>query len=244
MTFAFDMGCFGVKTAKTAQELRLCQALRHRCFVGGMGLEADRFDASYEHYMIAGKEGLVATFRVKILRNQADIESAYTAESYDISALCSYDKPILEIGRFCVAPEADDPNILRLCWGVIAQLVDTNNVGLLIGCTSFEGTDPKTYLDGFHLLARKFRAPSKLRPKAKANELIMLAAATSRYPNRALSQIPPLLRSYLSLGGWVSDHAVIDRELDTIHVFTGLEVCAVPEARANALRSIVPAGLA
>lgn len=244
MTFAFDMGCYGVKAAKTAQELRQCQALRHRCFLGGTGLETDQFDTSYDHFMIAGKEGLVATFRVKILRNQADINSSYTAESYDISALGRYDRPVLEIGRFCVAPEVQDPNILRLCWGVIAQLVDTNNVGLLIGCTSFEGTDPKAYLDGFHLLARKFRAPSRLRPKAKADELIMLAAATSRQPSRALSQIPPLLRSYLSLGGWVSDHAVIDRDLETIHVFTGLEVRAVPKARADSLRSILPTGLA
>ena len=32
--------------------------------------------------------------------------------------------------------------------------------------------------------------------------------------------LPSLLKFYLRLGGKVSDHAVIDRDLNTIHVFT------------------------
>ena len=36
--------------------------------------------------------------------------------------------------------------------------------------------------------------------------------------------MPPLLRSYLALGGWVSDHAVVDPGLQTMHVFTGVEI--------------------
>ncbi|MFZ8959943.1 MAG: ornithine-acyl-ACP acyltransferase, partial [Paracoccaceae bacterium] len=64
------------------------------------------------------------------------------------------------------------------------------------------------------------------------------AAKLRRKPDlkRAMVTLPPLLRSYLMLGGWVSDHAVIDRDLNTIHVFTGLEIAAVPPARARLLR--------
>ena len=51
-----------------------------------------------------------------------------------------------------------------------------------------------------------------------------------------MATLPPLLRSYLMLGGWVSDHAVIDQDLNTLHVFTGLEIAAVPPARARLLR--------
>ena len=50
--------------------------------------------------------------------------------------------------------------------------------------------------------------------------------------------MPPLLRSYLTMGGWVSDHAVVDRDLNTLHVFTGLEISAIPPARARALRMV------
>ena len=51
--------------------------------------------------------------------------------------------------------------------------------------------------------------------------------------------IPPLLRTYLAMGGWVSDHAVVDRAMNTLHVFTGLEIAAIPEARKKLLRAIV-----
>ena len=30
------------------------------------------------------------------------------------------------------------------------------------------------------------------------------------------------------MGGWVSDHAVVDRQMNTLHVFTGLEIAAIP----------------
>ena len=40
------------------------------------------------------------------------------------------------------------------------------------------------------------------------------------------------------MGGWVSDHAVIDRDLDTLHVFTGLAIAAIPPHRAAALRAL------
>ena len=53
-----------------------------------------------------------------------------------------------------------------------------------------------------------------------------------------LGGLPPLLRTYLAMGGWVSDHAVIDRDLDTLHVFTAVEVARIPPARARALRAL------
>ena len=54
----------------------------------------------------------------------------------------------------------------------------------------------------------------------------------------AMEQLPALLKTYLSMGGWVSDHAVVDVQMNTLHVFTGLEIAAIPPARAKALRAI------
>ena len=56
----------------------------------------------------------------------------------------------------------------------------------------------------------------------------------ARYPGLTYG---PLLRTYLVMGGWVSDHAVVDRDLNTLHVFTGLEIRAIPPARARLLRA-------
>ncbi|MBA4351813.1 MAG: ornithine-acyl-ACP acyltransferase, partial [Rhodobacter sp.] len=35
---------------------------------------------------------------------------------------------------------------------------------------------------------------------------------------------------------WVSDHAVLDPDLDTLHVFTAVEIAAIPPVRARLLR--------
>ena len=55
---------------------------------------------------------------------------------------------------------------------------------------------------------------------------------------RGLQGMPSLLRTYLGMGGWVSDHAVIDEALDTLHVFTAVEIDRIPPARARLLRLI------
>jgi putative hemolysin len=51
--------------------------------------------------------------------------------------------------------------------------------------------------------------------------------------------MPPLLRTYLLMGGWVSDHAVVDRQLNTMHVFTGVEIGMIPAARKRLLRAVI-----
>jgi putative hemolysin len=56
---------------------------------------------------------------------------------------------------------------------------------------------------------------------------------------RAHAVMPPLLRTYLMMGGWVSDHAVVDRVMNTLHVFTGLEIARIPPARKKLLRALV-----
>ena len=57
-------------------------------------------------------------------------------------------------------------------------------------------------------------------------------------PRRAMAAMPPLLRTYLMMGGWVSDHAVMDRQLGTMHVFTGVEIRAIPPARRRLLHAL------
>lgn len=84
-------------------------------------------------------------------------------------------------------------------------------------------------------------APKRWLPRVKAPQVFRFARALRLRkpdPRRAMAAMPPLLRSYLAMGGWVSDHAVVDRQLDTLHVFTGLEIRAIPPERAKLLRAV------
>lgn len=211
------------------------------------GRDADAFDDRCQHGLVreTATGRLVACFRLLLLKDGSGISQSYSAQFYDLARLGSFSGPIAELGRFCVDPEVMDPDVLRLAWAALTRIVDDERIGLLFGCSSFSGVDPKAYGCAFRHLCEKSRAPARWRPEPRAPETISLAEAAQAPDDRlALMQLPPLLRSYLAMGGWVSDHAVIDRNLGTIHVFTGVEIARIPPARKRLLRALSLPGLA
>ena len=118
--------------------------------------------------------------------------------------------------------------------------VDENDVELLVGCSSFKGTDAQEYFDAFAMLRDRHIAPKRWLPRVKAPNVFRFAARLRQKPDLKQAQLrmPPLLRTYLMMGGWVSDHAVVDEQMNTLHVFTGLEIKAIPPARKRLLRAI------
>jgi putative hemolysin len=122
----------------------------------------------------------------------------------------------------------------------MTRIVDEAQAGLLVGCTSFRGADWRLHQPGLALLAAEFLGPLEHRPGRKAPEIIDFPALVGPVTDRraSLAGLPPLLRTYLGMRGWVGDHAVVDRELDTLHVFTCVEVDRVPPARAASLRTV------
>ena len=240
---------YRARLAATDDDLRRAQALRHLAFVTARslpprpgGLETDAFDAICRHVLVEdASAALAATFRFLPLTSGAEIGRSYSASYYDLAALASYDRPMVEMGRFCIRPGLRDPEVLRCAWGAMTDFVDREGVGMLFGCSSFEGTDWANYADAFAMLRERHLAPKRWLPRIKAPDVFRFAARLRRTPDRvrALKTMPPLLRSYLGMGGWVSDHAVVDRDLGTLHVFTGLEIGRIPGARARLLRASV-----
>jgi putative hemolysin len=178
------------------------------------------------------------------LTSGARIEDSYSAQFYDLGALHGCDGPIVEMGRFCTAPGARNPDVLRSAWGAVTGFVDREGVQMLFGCSSFQGTDATAYRDTFAWLQARHLAPPHLRPRAKSPEVHTLSDMPGGPDaRRALSTLPSLLRTYLIMGGWVSDHAVVDRRMNTLHVFTGLEIAAIPPARQRLLRAMAGGGV-
>ena len=238
---ALIRGRYTARLAVGQAELAAAQTLRHLRFrsLRGLspdgGLDQDRFDAQCQHMLIHQDTTLVACYRLLPLPDANAVARSYSAQFYDLSRLARHPGPLLELGRFCLHPAHSDPDILRVAWGALTQVVDQTAVQLLFGCASFDGADPAPHLAALAHLAARHLAPAEWAPVATAPQSLDLRRLTT--PPDA-SGLPPLLRSYLSLGGWVSDHAVIDPELNTLHVFTGLAIAAVPPVRARALRAI------
>lgn len=242
-------GRYRTRLADCDADWDAAQKLRYRAFYAGRGavsrpdgLDRDAFDLICRHVLVEDARcgRLVATFRLLPLTSGAEIGNCYAAQYYELEALGSFEGPMVEMGRFCIEPGVTDPDILRAAWGAMTAFVDSEGVEMLFGCSSFHGTDAETYADAFRVLSERHLAPKRWLPRIKAPNVFRFADRFRGAPDRtrALKTMPPLLRSYLTMGGWVSDHAVVDRDLNTLHVFTGLEIRAIPPARARALRAV------
>ncbi|MER5170457.1 GNAT family N-acetyltransferase [Thioclava kandeliae] len=243
MSYSLMRGRYLARLAGSAEDLAAVQALRGLCFRGAGAVDADAYDAICQHVMIeeSGSGQLVCCLRLLQLASGAQIGRSYSAQFYGLDPLRAYPAPMVEMGRFCIHPEHHDADILRVAWGAVTHFVDEAQVGMLFGCSSFKGTDWRAHADSLAHLAQGYLAPARWLPQVKAGAVVPYARALSGVAGdrkQALLRMPALLRSYLAMGGWVSDHAVIDPDLGTLHVFTGLEIAAIPAARARALRAV------
>lgn len=235
-------GRYRARLAQTSGDVSAAQQLRTLAFSTEQ-TDRDAFDATCAHVLVEDMRSdgrLVCCFRMQVMEDGREVARSYSAQFYDLTALERFEGRMVELGRFCIHPAQGDPDILRVAWGAMTAFVDRNQVAMLFGCSSFAGTETKDYLDAFAVLKHGHLAPKRWLPRVKAPDVFRFAARLRRRPDirTAMLRMPPLLRTYLLMGGWVSDHAVVDRNLNTLHVFTGLEIEAIPPGRKRLLRAI------
>ena len=243
-------GRYRARLADTPDDLRASQRLRWLAFVArtgtpddGHALELDELDADCSHMLIEDVQTgqLVCSFRFLPLADGSQIARSYSARYYDLAALGRFDGPMVEMGRFCLHPDCHDPDVIRLAWGALTRFTDESGAQMLFGCSSFTGCEPEAHAEAFAMLKDRHLAPRAWWPRVKAPDVFRFARALRLRqpdPRQAMAAMPPLLRSYLAMGGWVSDHAVVDHALKTMHVFTGVEIRAIPPARRRLLHAL------
>ena len=230
-------GPLGVRLAADAAEVDASQALRFRVFYGEMGASADpataalgrdrdEFDSIADHLLVIdhargeGPEAVVGTYRLIRQEAAARIGHFYSASEYDISAIVRFRGRVMELGRSCVDAGYRNRAVMQLLWRGIAAYVFHHRIDLMFGCASLPGTDPDalavelTYLYEHHL------APPDLCPRALPGRYVEMRRLPPGTVDRrqALGLLPPLIKGYLRLGGFVGDGAVIDRQFNTTDV--------------------------
>lgn len=227
--------------AARAAEMTALAALRGLAFRGG-GKDGDAYDARCLHLWVEDRGAYpgvpLATARIQVHR-EGDLGRGYAAQFFDLDALARAPGPALELGRLCVHPDHQTPDTMRLIWAGLTRIADRTGAARLIGCTSFTGTVAETFSAALTLLAARHLGPAALRPRAHAGGSVDFSSRAGNLPGpQALAQLPPLLRAYLSLGGWVGGDLVIDHDLGTCHVFTCVEIANMPEPRKKLLRRL------
>jgi putative hemolysin len=230
-------GPLQVRLAESEADIDAVQALRYRIFYETLGARAhtdtarrrrdfDRFDAGCDHLLVLdhccgpGPETVVGTYRLIRREAAARLGGFYSAAEYDIAPLVAYRGEILELGRSCVDAAYRQRPAMQLLWAGIAAYVFHYDIALMFGCASLPGTDPDALATPLSYLHHHHLAPPALRARALADRYVgmcRLAAGALDSP-RALAALPPLIKGYLRLGGFVGDGAVIDRDFNTTDV--------------------------
>ncbi|MDD2795061.1 GNAT family N-acetyltransferase [Acidocella sp.] len=230
-------GNLGVRLAATPGELDAALALRYRVFYEEMGAQADavavaarrdsdEFDALADHLLVIdhdrgeGAAGVVGTYRLIREEAAAKIGRFYSQAEYDISALQSFPGRKLELGRSCTDVAYRSRSVLQLLWRGIAAYVFHHGIDIMFGCASLSGTDPDAVALELTYLATHHLAPEAIRPRALPGRYVEMrrcdpAALDAR---QALLRLPPLVKGYLRLGGFVGDGAVIDHQFNTTDI--------------------------
>lgn len=230
-------GNLGVRIAVGAAEIDAVQALRYRVFYTEMGAvpaeetarterDRDRFDAVADHLLVVdhaigpGPEGVVGTYRLIRQPAAALMGGFYSADEYDIAPLTAFPGRVLELGRSCVDAAYRNRAAMQLLWRGIAAYVFLHRIDLMFGCASLPGTDPDALAHELTYLYHNHLAPPALRPRALPARYVEMRRCdpATLDARRAAAALPPLIKGYLRLGGFVGDGAVIDHQFNTTDV--------------------------
>jgi putative hemolysin len=241
-------GNLRIRLAEGAAEIRAAQALRYRVFYESMAAKPteemaaarrdfDSFDDFCDHLLVfdeergSGPGAVVGTYRVMRREGAARRGQFYSSDEYQIDNLIAYPGEILELGRSCVDPTYRSGATMQLLWRGIAEYVFYYNITIMFGCASLPGTDPEELRMPLAYLYHHHLAPPALRARAVPERYVAMDLLPPEQVNiaQARQALPPLIKGYLRLGGFVGDGAVVDPDFGTTDVCVVVKTDLVTE---------------
>lgn len=230
-------GNLEVRLALSRDEIDAAQALRYRVFYQEMAArpspettktrrDVDNFDAFCDHLLVIdhsrGSRGDAVVGTYRLIRRAAAEKAGgfYSASEYDIAKLVDMPGEVLELGRSCVDAGYRTRPTMQLLWRGISAYVFQHQIEVMFGCASLPGTDVAAQADALSYLYYYHLAPPALRPRALDDLYVdmKLRPQGAIDPRASLPALPPLIKGYLRLGGFIGDGAVIDHQFNTIDV--------------------------
>jgi len=230
-------GTMEIRLASTEAEIMAAQKLRWKVFYDEMGAQPtpemlvvgrdiDPFDAFADHLLVLdhsrgiGQNAVVGTYRMIRSSVAAKHGGHYSASEFDISCLMNYPGEGLEVGRSCVDMAYRTRGTMQLLWQGIAAYVFEHNVSVLFGCASLPGTDPSRLALPLSYLYHYNLAPPAIRPRALPGRYVDMHRLPLDQvdPRQGMFSLPPLIKGYLRVGGFIGDGAVVDHQFNTTDV--------------------------
>ena len=229
---------FELRRAASKDDVLAAQRLRYRVFVeelggdGGLvdhdaGLEIDRFDEFFDHLILFDHarpvdpiDRAIGVYRVMRADRAALAGGFYSESEYDLGALKSSGRKLLELGRSCVDPCYRGGTAMFHLWNGLAQYVADYGIEVLFGVASFHGTDVDALAEPLSYLHNNHLAPDDIRVRVQPDfyRSMDLISHDDVDRRRAMVAMPALIKAYLRLGGFIGDGAFVDHDFNTTDV--------------------------
>jgi len=236
-----------IRLACSEHDRRSAERLRYQVFVrelGGDGQlvdhqqqrERDRFDADATQLILvdrrrdrAAVDHVVGVYRMLDSAGATAAGQYYSETEYDLSVLHQSGRKLLELGRSCLHVDYRGGAALFMLWNGVADYVARHGIEVLFGVASFTGVDAKKYAPHLAYLYQNYLTPAELRVTARPpNYLAMNGPGADRAV--VMRTLPPLIKAYLRIGGYVGDGAYVD------HAFNTTDICMVLDVARMAAR--------
>ena len=236
------LGNLEVRLAASCEEISAAQHLRFQIFYEELGAvgnsktaktqrDEDLFDEYCDHLLVLDGECIVGTYRLLLDSNACLAGGYYSQLEFDLTPILSSNPHLrgLELGRSCVLPAYRNRRTIELLWHGIWAHALQNNVGLLFGCASFNGTNPEIHIESFSWLKKYAALPAGENCRGRIETRIEFPSLQmdNVENQQAFSDLPPLLKGYLRVGAKVATQAVIDHQFGTIDVFVVLKTAEI-----------------
>ena len=236
-----------VRLARDDDDLIAAQRLRYQVFVRelgarpdgvdhALGLERDALDDHFDHLLLVDpqkpaqeRDHVVGVYRLLPHERAEALGRFYSDAEYDLTPLRRDGRKLVELGRSCVHPDHRRGAAMLMLWNGLAEYVLARGIEIMFGVASFPGTDPDAHALALSWLHAHHLAPPALRVQAWGAGAVPM----DRLPPEALdagaatAAIPPLIRAYLRLGGFVGQGAYLDRAFNTTDVCLIMDTAAM-----------------
>lgn len=237
VTPPLTIGALEVKLASTPAEIDAVQALRYRVFYEEQGAvpttdmlarrrDYDNLDQYCDHLLVCDTskedllERIVGTYRM-IRKPHAEANGSwYSVGEYDISKIIANADEVLEVGRSCIDADYRNRYVMTLMWKGIAVYAAQHSIKTIFGCASLRGTDPDAHANVLSYLYYHHLAPPAVRPVGHAEHYVDMRRLPEDQVDvkAAIAELPPLIKGYMNLGGFVGDGAYIDWQWGSVDV--------------------------
>lgn len=235
-----DYSAVSVRLAVSEDDIHAAQRVRYQVFYEENGAhpsaevqaekrDFDDYDAFADHLIVvdnrSGSEHIVGTYRLLPEAAARKAGGFYSTQEFDLDVLQRSGLSLLELGRSCVLPDFRARPVLRMLWQGIADYITERKIDMMFGCASLRGVDvealkaPLSYMYHYHLAALD------LCPRAVEGRFVdmNIVPKDDLDARRIFAGLPPIIKGYLRLGGYVGNGAVVDEQFNTTDVLVMVE---------------------